>query len=177
MKNTLLFIYSTNILVRLLTVNMKNCMWLSWKCDPIHRHIPINLLKGSTFETTQLIFNFFVNCNWKKLTDSRKGAKILVDNLITVKEPLLSRAVALIRFSPSRPPPPVSYGTPFPGLPTPTPCLLFSFPGGIIKKSRPRTSKENQLVPNQMGLPVRDKWIFLPSSRASMVFTGGSQRG
>ena len=104
MKNTLLFIYSTNILVRLLTVNMKNCMWLSWKCDPIQRHIPINLLKGSTFETTQLIFNFFVNRNWKKLTDSRKGAKILVDNLITVKEPLLSRAVVLIRFSPSRPP-------------------------------------------------------------------------
>ena len=37
MKNTLLFIYSTNILVRLLTVNMKNC--LSPKnpkiCDPI----------------------------------------------------------------------------------------------------------------------------------------------
>ena len=26
MKNTLLFIYSTNILVRLLTVNMKNCL-------------------------------------------------------------------------------------------------------------------------------------------------------
>ena len=27
----------------------------------------------------KLIFNFFVNCNWKKLTDSRKRAKILVD--------------------------------------------------------------------------------------------------
>ena len=25
-KNTLLFIYSTNILVRLLTINMKNCL-------------------------------------------------------------------------------------------------------------------------------------------------------
>ena len=28
MKNTLLFIYNTNILVRLLTVNMKNCLTL-----------------------------------------------------------------------------------------------------------------------------------------------------
>ena len=27
-----------------------------------------------------LIFNFFVNRNWKKLTDSRKRAKILADN-------------------------------------------------------------------------------------------------
>ena len=28
-----------------------------------------------------LIFNFFVNRNWKKLTDSRKRAKILADHL------------------------------------------------------------------------------------------------
>ena len=28
----------------------------------------------------KLIFNFFVDRNWKKLTDSRKRAKILVDN-------------------------------------------------------------------------------------------------
>ena len=28
----------------------------------------------------ELIFNFFVNRNWKKLTDSRKRAKILADN-------------------------------------------------------------------------------------------------
>ena len=28
----------------------------------------------------KLIFNFFVNRNWKKLTDSRKRAKILSDN-------------------------------------------------------------------------------------------------
>ena len=27
-----------------------------------------------------LIFNSFVNCNWNKLTDSRKKAKILADN-------------------------------------------------------------------------------------------------
>ena len=27
-----------------------------------------------------LIFNFFVNRNWKKLADSRKRAKILADN-------------------------------------------------------------------------------------------------
>ena len=55
MKNTLLFICSTNMLVRLPTVNLKNCLtqknskmcypiivqW--WKCDPIQRHIPISL--------------------------------------------------------------------------------------------------------------------------------------
>ena len=28
----------------------------------------------------KLIFNFFVNRNWEKLTDSRKRAKILADN-------------------------------------------------------------------------------------------------
>ena len=28
----------------------------------------------------KLIFNFFVNRNWKKITDSRKRAKILADN-------------------------------------------------------------------------------------------------
>ena len=28
----------------------------------------------------KLIFNFVVNRNWKKLTDSRKRAKILADN-------------------------------------------------------------------------------------------------
>ena len=28
----------------------------------------------------KLIFNFFVNRNWKKLTDSRKRAEILADN-------------------------------------------------------------------------------------------------
>ena len=28
----------------------------------------------------KLIFNFFVNRNWNKLTDSRKRAKILADN-------------------------------------------------------------------------------------------------
>ena len=37
MKNTLLFIYSTNIVVRLLTVNMKNCLTQENPnmCDPI----------------------------------------------------------------------------------------------------------------------------------------------
>ena len=37
MKNTLLFIYSTNIQVRLLTVNMKNCLTQENPnmCDPI----------------------------------------------------------------------------------------------------------------------------------------------
>ena len=47
MKNTLLFICSTNIVVRLLPVNIKNCLnnkirkcatpfkYLYWKCDPI----------------------------------------------------------------------------------------------------------------------------------------------
>ena len=43
MKNTRLFIYSTNILVRLLTVNMKNCLTPNnpKMCDPIL----VNLLK------------------------------------------------------------------------------------------------------------------------------------
>ena len=49
---TLLFICSTNVLVCLLTVNMKNCLtpkirklWsIQWcKCDPIQRHIPVSL--------------------------------------------------------------------------------------------------------------------------------------
>ena len=37
MKNTLLFTYSTNILVRLLTVNLKNCLTPKNQeiCDPI----------------------------------------------------------------------------------------------------------------------------------------------
>ena len=37
MKNTLLFIYNTNILVPLLTVNMKNCFTPKKQnmCDPI----------------------------------------------------------------------------------------------------------------------------------------------
>ena len=39
MKNTLFFTYSTNILVRLLTVNMKNCLTLKnpKMCDPNYR--------------------------------------------------------------------------------------------------------------------------------------------
>ena len=32
------------------------------------------------FKQKKLIFNFFANRNWKKLTDSRKRAKILADN-------------------------------------------------------------------------------------------------
>ena len=43
MKNTLLFTYSTNILVRLLTVNMKNC--LSPKNPKICNPILVTLLK------------------------------------------------------------------------------------------------------------------------------------
>ena len=34
----------------------------------------------NSLKQKKLIFNFFVNRNWKKLTDSRKRAKILVDN-------------------------------------------------------------------------------------------------
>ena len=47
----------------------------------------------------KLIFNFFVNRNWKKLTDSRKRAKILADNskshhpIVTLKENYTSVAV------------------------------------------------------------------------------------
>ena len=38
------------------------------------------LLVFNFLEQKKLIFNFFVNRNWKKLTDSRKRAKILADN-------------------------------------------------------------------------------------------------
>ena len=38
------------------------------------------LLIFNSLKQKKLIFNFFVNRNWKKLTDSRKRAKILVDN-------------------------------------------------------------------------------------------------
>ena len=38
----------------------------------------INIL--NSLKQKKLIFNFFVNRNWKKLTDSRKKAKILADN-------------------------------------------------------------------------------------------------
>ena len=59
MKNTLLFTCSTNILVSLLTVNMKNCLTPKirkcatilvtlLKMRPIQRHIPISLLWEST---------------------------------------------------------------------------------------------------------------------------------
>ena len=38
------------------------------------------LLIFNSLKQKKLIFNFFVNCNWKKLTDSRKRAEILADN-------------------------------------------------------------------------------------------------
>ena len=38
------------------------------------------LLIFNSLKQKKLIFNFFVNRNWKKLTDSRKKAKILADN-------------------------------------------------------------------------------------------------
>ena len=40
-----------------------------------YRFININFLKQN-----KLIFNFFVNRNWKNLTGSRKRAEILADN-------------------------------------------------------------------------------------------------
>ena len=43
MKNTLLFIYRANILVRLLTVNMKNC--LTPKTQKMHDPILVTLLE------------------------------------------------------------------------------------------------------------------------------------
>ena len=39
-----------------------------------------SLLIFNSLKQKKLIFNFFVNRNWKKLTDSRKRAKILADN-------------------------------------------------------------------------------------------------
>ena len=38
------------------------------------------LLSFNSLKQKKLIFNFFVNCNWKKLTDSRKRAEILASN-------------------------------------------------------------------------------------------------
>ena len=38
------------------------------------------LLISNSLKQKKLIFNFFVNRNWKKLIDSRKRAKILGDN-------------------------------------------------------------------------------------------------
>ena len=38
------------------------------------------LLIFNSLKQKTLIFNFLVNRNWKKLTDSRKRAKILADN-------------------------------------------------------------------------------------------------
>ena len=38
------------------------------------------LLIFNFLKQTKLIFNFFVNRNWKKLADSRKRAKILAAN-------------------------------------------------------------------------------------------------
>ena len=38
------------------------------------------LLIFNSLKQNTLIFNFLVNRNWKKLTDSRKRAKILADN-------------------------------------------------------------------------------------------------
>ena len=38
------------------------------------------LLIFNSLKQKKLIFNFVVNRNWKKLTDSRKRAKILADN-------------------------------------------------------------------------------------------------
>ena len=39
-------------------------------------------------ETKKVIFNFFINRNWKKLTDSRKRANILADNRKSHRHPL-----------------------------------------------------------------------------------------
>ena len=38
------------------------------------------LLIFNSLKQKELVFNFVVNRNWKKLTDSRKRAKILADN-------------------------------------------------------------------------------------------------
>ena len=45
------------------------------------------LLIFNSLKQKKLIFNFFVNRNWKKLTDSRKRAKILADNRKSYQTP------------------------------------------------------------------------------------------
>ena len=46
------------------------------------------LLTFNSLKQKKLIFNFFVNHNWKNLTDSRKRAKILADNRKNHRHPL-----------------------------------------------------------------------------------------
>ena len=62
------------------------------------------LLIFNSLKQKKLIFNFFVNRNWKKLTDCRKRAKILADNckshhpIETLLE-VYTRQVMLLIFS------------------------------------------------------------------------------
>ena len=53
------------------------------------------LLIFNSLKQKKLIFNFVVNRNWKKITDSRKRAKILADNRKSYHpiETLLSRTL------------------------------------------------------------------------------------
>ena len=44
------------------------------------RYKNTGLLIFNSLKQKKLIFNFFVNRNWKKLTDSRKRAQTLADN-------------------------------------------------------------------------------------------------
>ena len=46
------------------------------------------LLIFNSLKQKKLIFNFFVNRNWKKLPDSRKRAKILADNRKSHRHPI-----------------------------------------------------------------------------------------
>ena len=69
-------IFENNSLKALFGQNMKKLKIL--KLSPDSRYLQklaLNFLKQR-----KLIFNFFVNRNWKKLANSRKRAKILPDN-------------------------------------------------------------------------------------------------
>ena len=46
------------------------------------------LLTFNSLKQKKVIFNFFVNRNWKNLTDSRKRAKILADNRKNHRHPI-----------------------------------------------------------------------------------------
>ena len=55
------------------------CFIPKWSED-LHFDLKIQKIQVNFLKQKKLIFNFFVNRNWKKLTDSRKRAKILADN-------------------------------------------------------------------------------------------------
>ena len=57
----------------------KVCFLPRWSGD-LYFDLKVEKIQVNRLKQKKLIFNFFVNRNWKKLTDRRKRAKILADN-------------------------------------------------------------------------------------------------